>query len=667
MTALIFLVPGLPLFGAIINALVGRKLPRNLIATIAVGSITLAFIVAILELSILLSLPPEARVDPENTHQVLYSWIAVGDFNINVAFLYDPLSAIMLLVVTGVGALIHLYSVAYMSDEDNADYARFFTYMNLFAFSMLLLVLADNYLLLYVGWELVGLCSYLLIGFWFTRDAARSAAIKAFVVNRVGDFGFALGIILMFWTFGTLNFAEVFTRASAFNANQGLAFASTLAAGAPVITIITLLLFLGATGKSAQIPLYVWLPDAMEGPTPVSALIHAATMVTAGVYMVARSHVLFSLAPFTLQVIAIIGTVTALFAATIALVQTDLKRLLAYSTISQLGYMFLALGVGAFTAGIFHLMTHAFFKALLFLGAGSVMHAMNNVIDMRRLGGLRGVMKITYVTFLAGALALAGFPLFSGFFSKDAILASAFVSGNYVLWILGLVTSALTAFYIFRGMFLTFHGERRWENQTTQSRVGIQDSETKSMEHHNFHPHESPPLMSLPLLVLALLAVIGGYVGLPTLLGANFFDAFLAPVFGETATESVPALAWTLIALPTLAGLVGIALAYWFYIRHPSIPVYLAEHYRGTYNLWSNKYYIDNIYDALLARPARWVAETGWQIFDRRIIDAAANGIANNFGALGRGLRRAQTGYARTYALAMLVGIVIVIAALVMR
>jgi NADH-quinone oxidoreductase subunit L len=629
MNQLIWLIPALPLAGAIFNALIGRKLPRTLIAVVAVGSITAAFLVSVMAFSTLLNLPPEARA----IHQIVYPWIKVGEFDVNISFLLDPLSAVMILVVSGVGALIHLYSVGYMAEDEG--YARFFTYMNLFAFSMLLLVLADNFLLLYVGWELVGLCSYLLIGFWFTRDAARSAAVKAFVTNRVGDFGFALGVILIWTTLGTLNYADVFAKAP-------LVFT----AGAPVVTAITLLLFMGATGKSAQIPLYVWLPDAMEGPTPVSALIHAATMVTAGVYMVARSHVLFALAPMSLQIVGGVGAVTAIFAATIALVQTDLKRLLAYSTISQLGYMFLAAGVGAFGAGIFHLVTHAFFKALLFLGAGSVMHAMSNVVDMRRLGGLRNVMKVTYLTFVAGALALAGFPLFSGFFSKDEILMSAFVSGSYGLWILGLLTAGLTAFYIFRGVFLTFHGEQR---------------------DHGLHPHESPPVMTLPLLALAALAIFGGYVGLPTVLGANWFGRFLAPVFGETATGIAPGLEWTLLALSSFAAIAGIGLAYWFYVRSPALPVYLGEHYRGLYDLLVHKYYVDEVFEALLARPGRWVANVFWQVVDKGIIDGTADGLARVFGTIGNGLRRLESGYARRYALAMLVGIVIVIAAMVVR
>ena len=606
MTQLIWLIPALPLAGAIINALIGRRLARPLIAAVAVGSIALSFILALAAFAALLNLPSEARV----LHPTIYSWIKVGSFDVSVSFLLDPLSAVMILVVSGVGALIHLYSVGYMAEDEG--YARFFTYMNLFAFSMLLLVLADNYLLLYVGWELVGLCSYLLIGFWFTRDTARSAAVKAFVSNRVGDFGFALGVILMWTTLGTLNYADVFTKAP-----------QVFAVGAPVVTAMTLLLFLGATGKSAQIPLYVWLPDAMEGPTPVSALIHAATMVTAGVYMVARSHVLFGLAPFSLEVVGTVGAVTALFAATIALVQTDLKRLLAYSTISQLGYMFLAAGVGAFSAGIFHLMTHAFFKALLFLAAGSVMHAMGNVIDMRRLGGLSKAMRVTYFTFLAGALALAGFPLLSGFFSKDEILASAFASGHYVLWVLGLLTAALTAFYIFRGVFLTFHGEPR---------------------DHTLHPHESPPVMTVPLVALALLAIIGGYVGLPTVLGANWFGQFLAPVFGEGGRGIAPALEWTLIALSTIAALSGIAFAYWFYVLNPAIPVTLGGYYRGIYDLLVHKYYVDELYNGLLARPGRWIANILWQVGDGVIIDGSADGLAHALGGVGSALRRMESG-----------------------
>lgn len=628
-----FLIPALPLAGAAINALLGRRLPRPAVASIAVGSIVVAFLMSLLQVAFLVNLPPTGRISPENTHQVHYSWIAAGSFTVNVGLLLDPLSAVMILVVTGVGSLIHLYSVGYMADDDG--YARFFTYMNLFAFSMLLLVLADNYLLLYVGWELVGLCSYLLIGFWFTRDAARSAAVKAFVTNRVGDFGFALGIILMWTWLGTLNYADVFAKAP-----------QIFSVGAPAVTAITLLLFLGATGKSAQIPLYVWLPDAMEGPTPVSALIHAATMVTAGVYMVARSHVLFELAPITLQLVGIIGAVTALYAATIALVQTDLKRLLAYSTISQLGYMFLAAGVGAFGAGIFHLMTHAFFKALLFLGAGSVMHAMSNVVDMRRLGGLGKSMRITYLTFFAAALALAGFPLFSGFFSKDEILTAAFTSGNYLLWALGVLTAGLTGFYIFRGVFLTFQGEPR---------------------DHSLHPHESPVVMTLPLILLACLAVIGGFVGLPAFAGGNWFTEFLAPVFGGEGAAIAPSLEWVLIAISTLAGVSGIGMAYWFYVRSPSIPTSLGRYYGGVYSVLVHKYYVDDLYEAALARPARWIASFFWQTGDKRIIDGIADGSARTLGRGGQLLSRIETGLARRYALAMLVGVVVILAILAIR
>ncbi|HEX7589201.1 MAG TPA: NADH-quinone oxidoreductase subunit L, partial [Anaerolineae bacterium] len=425
----LWLVPALPLAGAAINAIFSRKMPRWLVGAIGVGAVGLSFLIALAEFFTVLGAGEHGIFNV-----LLYSWIPVGDFRIDVAFLLDPLSALMLLVVTGVGFLIHVYSTGYMAEDES--YGRFFTYLNLFVFSMLILVLGNSYLLMYVGWELVGLCSYLLISFWFTRPAAAAAGKKAFITTRIGDFGFGLGVILIFVTLGSLNFADVFARAP-----------QLFSVGAPVITTITLLLFAGAVGKSAQLPLFVWLPDAMEGPTPVSALIHAATMVTAGVYMVARSHVLFSLAPFSSEVVATVGAVTALFAATIALVQMDLKRVLAYSTISQLGYMFLGVGVAAYGAGVFHLMTHAFFKALLFLAAGSVMHAMNGVIDMRQLGGLRSKMRWTYITFFAAALAISGFPLFSGFFSKDEILAQAFESGHLVLWAIGLLTAGLTAFY----------------------------------------------------------------------------------------------------------------------------------------------------------------------------------------------------------------------------
>lgn len=661
MSSYLWIIPAFPLLGAVLNGFLGARGSRNLVSTIAVGAMLSAFAAAVFSFFNLLALPEGSRL----VHEALYNWITVGQFSVNVGFWLDPLSAVMILVVTGVGLLIHLYAVGYMDNEDAAGYARFFAAMNLFAFAMLVLVLADNYLLMFLGWEGVGLCSYLLIGFWFDRDnlsvgtdekflSPRSSATKAFVVNRIGDFGFTLGIILMFWTFGTLAFDGVFANATA-----------TMAVGAPIVTIMTLLMFLGATGKSAQIPLFVWLPDAMAGPTPVSALIHAATMVTAGVYMVARSHVLFELAPATLGIVAIVGVLTAFVAGTIALVQNDLKRVLAYSTVSQLGYMFFALGVGAFSAGIFHLMTHAFFKALLFLGAGAVMHAMDNLIDMRRLGGLRRALPVTFWTFLVGALALSGFPLLSGFFSKDEILTAGYTQNQFVLWVVGLLTAVLTALYIFRAVILTFGGQPRWragEVVASQSEPGQHERAT-----HGLHPHEARPVMTIPLVALAVLAAVGGFVGLPSVLGTNLFGQFLQPVFGEHGAEITPTLEWSLIAISTLAALVGILFAVWFYVRDRQLPGRLVRYYPWLYKVLAAKYWVDPVYDRLVGRPARWLANAFWTDVDGRVINGAADGLASAFGRAGQGLRRLQTGYARGYALAMLIGIVIVVAVFMLR
>ncbi len=646
----LWLVPALPLAGAAINAVFSRKMPSWLVSVIGVGAVGLSFIVALLEFLTVLGAGEHGVFNV-----LLYSWIPVGDFKIDVAFLLDPLSALMLLVVTGVGFLIHVYSTGYMAEDES--YGRFFTYLNLFVFSMLILVLGNSYLLMYVGWELVGLCSYLLISFWFTRPAAAAAGKKAFITTRIGDFGFGLGVILIFVTFGTLNFSDVFARAP-----------ELFQLGAPIITTITLLLFAGAVGKSAQLPLYVWLPDAMEGPTPVSALIHAATMVTAGVYMVARSHVLFSLAPFSSEVVATIGAVTALFAATIALTQMDLKRVLAYSTISQLGYMFLGVGVAAYGAGVFHLMTHAFFKALLFLAAGSVMHAMNGVIDMRQLGGLRGKMRWTYITFFAAALAISGFPFFSGFFSKDEILAQAFESGHVVLWAIGLLTAGLTAFYIFRAFFLTFHGSPRWAESSTKVPMKVADHVHVSHGGHGAtYPHESPASMTVPLAILAVFAVIAGFVGMPRVLGPNLLEGFFAPVFGEAAAAIPAGTEWLLIGASVAVGLIGIGVAYWFYIASPEIPVNLAARFSGIYKLLWNKYYVDELYNALFVEPGRRFAMFLWQVIDVQIIDGFANGLARATAAFSGALRGLQTGYARAYALMMLVGTVIVIGWMMLR
>ncbi|MDI7276235.1 MAG: NADH-quinone oxidoreductase subunit L [Anaerolineae bacterium] len=615
-----WLVLVFPLVGVLINAFLGYRLGRRLCGGIATVVVALSFLWGLGILADLLGLPVEAR----EVHLGLFDWIVAGDLHVELSLLLDPLSTVMLLVVTGVGALIHLYANGYMGHDP--DYARFFTYLNLFIVGMLFLVLADNFLLLYLGWEAVGLCSYLLIGFWYQRKSAADAGKKAFIVNRVGDFGFALGIMLIFVNFQTLGFREVFEAAPA-----------TLQAGGAMATAITLLLFTGAVGKSAQLPLYVWLPDAMEGPTPVSALIHAATMVTAGVYMVARTHVLFALAPFSSAVVATVGTLTAIYAATIALVQTDIKRVLAYSTISQLGYMFLAVGVGAYAAGIFHLTTHAFFKALLFLGAGSVIHAMGGEQDMRRMGGLFGRLRVTGITFVIAWLAISGVPPLSGFFSKDEILAAAYHSGYWLLWLLGLVTAGLTAFYMSRAVLLTFFGESRLSAEA---------------EHHL---HESPPSMTVPLAALAVLAAVAGA-------GTSAFGAFLEPLFeaGHAVEASGALPEAVLIALSVLAAAVGILVAWLVYQRRAISAERVAARLPGLHRLLLNGYYVDYRYQTWIVQPlhamARWLARS----FDAGVVDGVVNGVPALLGALSRRLRGWQSGYVRQYALSLVLGVVIV-------
>jgi len=631
----IWLIPLLPLIGFVINGLLGRQLGKTLVSWIGCGTIGVSFLVSVKILFELLSLPAEQRI----IERVVFPWIYSGLFKINVSFLLDPLSCLMILVVSGVGFFIHLYSVGYMSGDKG--FARFFSFMNLFVFFMLTLVLSNNFLLLYLGWEGVGLCSYLLIGFWYEKKSASDAAKKAFIVNRIGDFGFALGVMLIFWTFGTLDYSNVFSQAP-----------SILTLGGGLATAITLLLFMGAVGKSAQIPLYVWLPDAMEGPTPVSALIHAATMVTAGVYMVARCHVLFQLAPFTMGLVAIIGAVTALYTASIGMVQNDIKRVLAYSTISQLGYMFLGCGIGAFASGIFHLMTHAFFKALLFLSAGSVMHALSGELNMQKMGELKNKLPVTFWTMFAAVLAISGIPLFSGFFSKDEILWKAFSQGNLILWIIGLVTAGMTAFYMFRLFFLTFFGKSRVEESIKS------------------HIHESPKIMTVPLAVLAVLSVIGGYIGVPKSLGGgNNFESFLSPVFGEKGETILHPVSteYLLMALSVVVALLGIFFAYRFYVKSPDLPKSLAQRFSFPYKLLLNKYYVDELYFKVVINPLLKFATFLWQFFDVKVIDGFANGLANTvnwFAGIGR---KVQTGYVRNYALAMVFGVILILAYFILR
>ncbi|MGH7373131.1 MAG: NADH-quinone oxidoreductase subunit L [Candidatus Rokuibacteriota bacterium] len=625
MSRLVWLIPLFPLVGTLVNALFGRFIGHKA-HWIAVPALFASFLTSCLVF---------ARVwRGETWTGDLFPWVIAGPFKAAVTAQVDQLSAVMLLVVTGVGFLIHLYSAGYMHGDHG--YARYFTYLNLFVLSMVMLVLAGNFLVLYVFWEAVGLCSYLLIGFWYEKKSASDAGKKAFIVNRVGDFGFGLGIMLIWVTFGTLNYGEVFAKADAsVSVNTYLA--------------IALLLFMGACGKSAQLPLFTWLPDAMEGPTPVSALIHAATMVTAGVYMVARCHKLFEMAPLSLEIVAWVGGLTALFAATIGLVQTDIKRVLAYSTISQLGYMFVGVGVGAYAAGIFHLVTHAFFKALLFLGAGSVIHGLSGEQDLRRMGGLAPRMMTTTVTFLIGAFGLAGIPPLAGFFSKDEILASVFHEHHYLLWALLLVGAFMTAFYTFRLVFLAFFGGPRMPKEVAH------------------HIHESPPVMTIPLMVLAALTVVAGLaVGIPSSHGTPF-ARFLAPVLPLPAGEHSAGVAFTLLVLSALVAIAGVALAWFVYGRMPVRAASIGVARNPLHKLLLEKYYVDELYDALFVKPiyhlSLWLA----RIFDPSVIDGMVNGVASLVAGWARGMRRVQTGFVMNYALAVVLGAVAVVAYLLAR
>src|SRR5262245_36361791 len=561
--SLLWLIPVLPLAGAVINGVLGKRMPKAAIATIGAGTVGVSFLIAVREFMAMLSVAELPVI------RNYFTWIQAGRFEATFGFMIDHLSGLMILIVTGVGFLIHIYSAGYMAHDDG--FYRYFAYLNLFVFFMLTLVLANNYLLMFVGWEGVGLCSYLLIGFWFTRKSAADAGKKAFIVNRIGDFGFILAIMLIYWTFERIDFAGVFARLAG-----GSPFPPELLGNVGPLTTIGLLLFVGAAGKSAQFPLYVWLPDAMEGPTPVSALIHAATMVTAGVYMVARSSAIYNLAPGALLVVAVVGAFTAIFAASIGLVQTDIKRVLAYSTVSQLGYMFLACGAGAYAAGMFHLMTHAFFKALLFLAAGSVIHGLNGLQDIRKMGGLRHHMPWTYRTFLVGTLAIAGIPPFAGFFSKDAVLWGAWNYAHYgkILWFVGVVAATFTSFYMFRLLILAFFGSPRYTE----------------LEVH--HVHESPKSMLMPLVVLAILSMISGLVGVPRVLGGgNQIERFLTPEARETESTSLATSSTEdlLMAVSTGAALTGLLLAYLFYVGKPGMPGRMAAKAHAMYSILVNK------------------------------------------------------------------------------
>jgi NADH-quinone oxidoreductase subunit L len=634
MIQIIYLTILLPLLGFIINGLFGTKIKNEkIIGIIGSGAIGLSFLIVLGAFFQTLSLPVDQR-----QHIIdLFTWLNVGGLKVDFAYQVDQLSLIMGLIVTGVGFIIHVYSIGYMHGDKS--FWRFFAYLNLFIFAMMNLIMADNFLLLFLGWEGVGLCSYLLIGFWYDRKFEKGttgdAAKKAFIVNRIGDFGFLLGMFLIYMTFGSLNFTEVFSRASVMNIDQS------------VYNFIAIFLFIGAVGKSAQIPLYVWLPDAMAGPTPVSALIHAATMVTAGVYMIARCSIIYASAPAILTVIAIIGALTAFFAATIGLVQNDIKKVLAYSTVSQLGYMFLALGVGAFASGIFHVMTHAFFKALLFLGAGSVIHGMHDEQDTRHYGGLRKYMPKTAVTFLVASLAISGIPPFSGFFSKDEILWFSFANGNTVYWAIGAVTALLTAFYMFRLYYLTFEGKERFG--------------------HDKHPHESPGVMTIPLIILAVLSAIGGFIGLPEIFGGengNLFHNWLAPIFAQAENRLTQYSSYghsteiLLMIISVILGVGGILIARAMYLKNPAIADNLAARFKGIYTLLLNKYFVDEAYDAVIVNPMiKGSDKILWKIADTKIIDGLINGVAALVGIISRNIRKIQTGVAQSYALVMMLGI----------
>ena len=658
----------LPLLGAAVNGLLGARIQeragKTAVAAIACAPVTLSFLLSLWAFTQLLSLDAKERFLIDR----FYSWIPMGSFNVDVAFWVDPLSAIMILVVSGIGGLIHFYSIGYMH-EDRSLW-RYFAYLNLFTFSMLLLVTADNLLLMFVGWEGVGLCSWALIGFWFGDHTNTRAGNKAFIVNRVGDFGFVLGVFLLFWSLtehghGTLAFREIGEHAPL--------LAGMDLWGVSVATLVTLLLFVGATGKSAQLPLYVWLPDAMQGPTPVSALIHAATMVTAGVYMIARLNELFSAAPATLGIIAVVGAATAFFAATIAVTQTDIKRVLAYSTISQLGYMFLAMGVAAYAAGVFHLLTHAFFKACLFLGSGSIIHAMQGEQDMRRMGGLRTAMPATFWTFAVGVLAIAGTPFLAGFFSKDAILWQTWASHNAGLWAVGVFVAGLTAFYMFRQFFLVFFGECRADHHVRE------------------HLHESPEIMTYPLWILAAGSVVVGYIGLPAFLGGSQLDHWLDPVI-HGHHEHHPVVEELLVMGASIAAAAVGAVAAWrlYYVRAPARERLEAPG-GFAYRLLDNKYYVDEIYQfvfvggtLLLARVGaafdRYVIDTivdgsarlttvvSWfnGLFDKYVIDMLVNAVANVTFALGNNFRRVQTGNINSY-LYVVVGAVVAVLVIKLR
>jgi len=628
MELMIGLIPLSPLLGFLIIALLNKQLRQWLAALMACSAVFFSFVLSVV---LFFSLGE----DQQAFTYTAFNWITAGNFSVSFAFLVDPLSIVMMLIITGVGFLIHVYSVGYMHGDEGFN--RFFAYLNLFIFFMLLLVMGSNYLVMFVGWEGVGLCSYLLIGFWFKNTEYNNAAKKAFIMNRIGDLGLILGVIMIFIQFGTLSYQEVFAKAPEW------------ASGSETITLITILLFIGAIGKSAQIPLYTWLPDAMAGPTPVSALIHAATMVTAGVYMVARNNILYTLSPFTLDLIVIIGLATAVLAATIAVAQNDIKKVLAYSTVSQLGLMFLALGVGAYTSGIFHMTTHAFFKALLFLGAGSVIHGMSGEQDVRNMGGLRKYLPVTFATFLIGTLAISGLPPFAGFFSKDEILANTFAE-NKIVWALAFLASLLTAFYMFRLFFLTFSG-------TSRANAEVQH-----------HIHESPQTMTTPLVVLAGLSVIGGFMGIPAVFGGSHaLNNFLAPVFAQSHEMSQPhhlshSTELILMGVVIALTLVVILLAFSLYVQKKKVPAPEGVALSSLHRILYNKYYVDEIYDRIIVRPLNFLSKALDALIERLLIDRTVNGAGRAVTWGGKTLRLAQTGNTGFYIFAMVISILVLLA-----
>ena len=614
---IVYLIPLLPLIGFLINGLGRKHLSKPVISLVGCGTILASFI---------LSIWVFMQVKGGNTYDAHYfNFISVGKLVIPFAFKIDQLSSLFLLIITGVGFLIHVYSTSYMHEEKTEHFGRYFSYLNLFVFSMLLLVMGANFVILFIGWEGVGLCSYLLIGYWFKNTAYNKAASKAFIMNRIGDLAFLIAIFWLIAKLGTVSFSEVFTAAN-------LAKLKALD-----ITVITVLLFVGATGKSAQIPLYTWLPDAMAGPTPVSALIHAATMVTAGIYMIARSNVLYSLAPLTMDIVAYTGLATALLAATIALKQNDIKKVLAYSTVSQLGFMFLALGTGAYVAAVFHVMTHAFFKALLFLGSGSVIHAMSGEQDIRNMGGLNKKLKITFITFLIGCIAIAGIPPFSGFFSKDAILLSAYIKSP-VLYGIALFTALLTAFYMFRLLFITFTGTFRG---------------TDAQKHHL---HESPVSMTIPLVVLAVLSIIGGFVGIPEAImhGGDKLTAFLSPVIAQHGEHTVShSTEYMLMGLST-ALVVVMIIAAWFVFRN-----YQRSEATGFGKVLENKWYVDELYEAAIVKPLKKLGSFFNNVFEKSVVDGLVNGVGKAVNYSSRQLRLLQSGQVGSYVLLMVLSMVV--------